>query len=437
MYNFDLTENGGKMEKVRVAVIGCGNRGKEIYANVYGLKNQDKIQFVAAADPIKERRDEFIEKHGVLKEMVFESWEELLSREKFCDAVIIATNDHMHFEPTIEAIKKGYHILLEKPISNSLTECIEIAEMAKKHNVKILVCHVLRYTPFFSKIKEIIDSGTIGDIVSIQHNENIGNFHFAHSFVRGNWRNSKETSPLILAKSCHDLDILSWLVDSPCEKVASFGELRYFNEKNAPADSAERCLDCRQIDACNYSPKKIYYNNIGMWPTYTMAGVYDEKSLTEELKTNQYGRCVYRCDNDVVDNMVSILSFQNGVNITFNLSAFTDEVCRTMKIMGTLGEIRGYDSRNIIEVYKFGQGEGRYSNGAVEHIVPEILEGGHGGGDTGLMNDFIQVIRGGGDARTNAETSLQSHIMAFASEKSRIEGKVVYVDEFLSELKKI
>lgn len=433
--NFTKKIKGGSMEKIKLAVIGCGNRGREIYANAYGLKNVDKIQFVAAADPVKERRDEFIEKHGVSKEMVFEGWKELLSKEKFCDGVIIATNDDMHFEPTIEAIKKGYHILLEKPISNSLTECIEIAELAKKYNVKVLVCHVLRYTPFFTKIKEIIESGDIGEVVNIQHNENIGNFHFAHSFVRGNWRNSKETSPLILAKSCHDLDILSWLVGAPCKKVASFGELRYFNKKNAPEGSAERCLECKYIDSCNYSPKKIYYKNIGMWPTYTMEGVFDEESLTKELKTNQYGRCVYKCDNDVVDNMVTILSFDNGVNITFNLSAFTDEVCRTIKIMGTLGEIRGYDSRNKIEVYKFGQGEGRYSNGAVEYITPEVLEGGHGGGDTGLMDDFLQVIRGGGDAKTNAETSLQSHMMAFASEKSRVEGKIINIDEFVLSLK--
>lgn len=421
------------MKKIRVALIGAGNRGKDVYAN-YILENGDKIEIVAVAEPIKLRREEIVKKHNISSEHIYESWEPLLEKEKFCDAVIIATNDDMHFFPTVKAMKKGYDILLEKPMSNNLKECVDIAELSKHYGVKILVCHVLRYTPFFSKVKELIISGVIGDIVSIQHNENIGNFHFAHSFVRGNWRNSLETSPLILAKSCHDLDLLYWLVDSPCSKIASFGSLKHFIKENAPEGSADRCLDCKYLETCLYSPKKIYYNNIGMWPAYTVTDIDTEEALTENLKNSQYGKCVYKTDNNVVDNMVTIMEFENGVNLTFNLSAFTDEVCRTFKIMGTKGEIRGYDSKNIIEVYKFGQGEGRFSNGAVETIVPDTIIGGHGGGDTGLMEDFIAVCNGKGDAKTNAVTSVHSHIMAFAAEKSRIEGKIIYIKDFIKEI---
>ncbi|MGL4787039.1 MAG: Gfo/Idh/MocA family protein, partial [Cetobacterium sp.] len=404
-----------------------------VYAN-FILKNSDEAEIVAVAEPNPIKRDQMIKAHGILPEYVFNSWEDFLEKDKFCDAVILATGDDMHFEPMELAMKKGYDILLEKPMSNKVEECIDIVKMAEKYGVKVMVCHVLRYTPFFSKLKELIDSGIIGEVVDIQHNENIGNFHFAHSFVRGNWRNSDETSPLILQKSCHDLDILSWLLNgNPCKKIASFGNLKYFRKENAPEGSADRCLECKYIDSCIYSPKKIYYNNIGAWPTLVASEIQTEEALTKSLEHNQYGRCVYKCDNNVVDNMVSIIEFENGVNVTFNLCAFTDEVCRTIKIMGTKGEIRGNDAKNHIEVYEFGKGEGRFANGKKTEVIPDVLEGGHGGGDTGLMNDFVNLCLGRQeDSRTNPRTSLESHIMAFAAEDSRVNGNVVYMNEYLN-----
>ncbi|WP_448820618.1 Gfo/Idh/MocA family protein [Cetobacterium sp.] len=418
---------------LKIGVIGAGNRGKDVYAN-FILKNSDEAEIVAVAEPNPIKRDQMIKAHGILPEYVFNTWEDFLEKDRFCDAVILATGDDMHFEPMELAMKKGYDILLEKPMSNKAEECIKIVKMAEKYGVKVMVCHVLRYTPFFSKLKELIDSGVIGEVVDIQHNENIGNFHFAHSFVRGNWRNSDETSPLILQKSCHDLDILSWLLNgNPCKKIASFGNLRHFRKENAPEGAADRCLDCKHIDSCIYSPKKIYYNNIGAWPTLVASEIQTEEALTKSLEHNQYGRCVYKCDNNVVDNMVSIIEFENGVNVTFNLCAFTDEVCRTIKIMGTKGEIRGNDEKNHIEVYEFGKGDGRFANGRKTEIIPDVLEGGHGGGDTGLMNDFINLCLGRQeDSRTNPRTSLESHIMAFAAEDSRVNGNVVYMDEYLN-----
>lgn len=422
---------------IRVGVIGAGNRGKDTYAK-YILNCTDKAKIVAVAEPNSLKRKEMIETHNLKSEFVFNTWEDFLAKDKFCDAVFITTNDDMHFEPVKLAIKKGYDILLEKPMSNKVDECIEIVKMAEEYGTKIMVCHVLRYTPFFSKLKELIESGIIGEVVDIQHNENIGNYHFAHSFVRGNWRNSDETSPLILQKSCHDLDILSWLLGgSSCKRIASFGQLRHFKRENAPEGSAERCLDCKYLDSCIYSPKKIYYNNLGEWPTLVVSEIQTKEALEESLRTNRYGRCVYKCDNNVVDNMVSIIEFDNGVNVTFNLCAFTDEVCRTIKIMGTKGEIKGHDRRNHIEVYEFGKGEGQFSNGKKTEITPDVLLGGHGGGDTGLMQDFIKLCQGKlEDTRTNPKVSLESHIMAFAAEESRITGKVVNMDEFVGRFNK-
>ena len=421
---------------LRIGVIGAGNRGKDIYAN-FILEKTDKAEVVAIAEPNPLKREEMIKKHSISSENIFEDWREFLAKDKFCDAIILATGDDMHFEPICEAMKKGYDILLEKPMSNKVDECIKIVEMAEKYKVKVMVCHVLRYTPFFSKLKELIESGIIGEVVDIQHNENIGNYHFAHSFVRGNWRNSDETSPLILQKSCHDLDILSWLLDgAACKKIASFGRLAHFKKENAPEGSADRCLDCKYLDSCIYSPKKIYYKNIGAWPTLVATDIQTEEGLEEALRNNKYGRCVYKCDNNVVDNMVTIIEFENGVNVTFNLSAFTDEVCRTIKIMGTKGEIRGNDLKNHIEVYEFGQGDTRYSNGKKTELIPEILEGGHGGGDTGLMQDFIELCLGNkNDSRTNPRVSLESHIMAFAAETSRVTEKVIKMDEYIRTVK--
>ncbi|MGX6591953.1 Gfo/Idh/MocA family protein [Cetobacterium ceti] len=418
--------------KLKLAVIGAGNRGRDIYSN-FILNSTDEAEIVAVAEPNPIKRELMKKEHNLSSKYIFDTWEKLLELDKFCDGIILATGDDMHFEPIYKAMEKGYDILLEKPMSNKAHECIKIVNLAEKYKVKVMVCHVLRYTPFFSKLKELIDSGTIGEVVDIQHNENIGNFHFAHSFVRGNWRNSNETSPLILQKSCHDLDIISWLLNgSPAVKIASFGNLSHFTRKNAPEGSAEKCLDCKLIDTCIYSPKKIYYNNIGKWPTLVATEIQTEEALTEALKSNQYGRCVYKCDNNVVDNMVSIINFENGVNVTFNLCAFTDDVCRTIKIMGTKGEIRGNDLKNHIEVYRFGEGEGRFKNNGKEEIIPETLIGGHGGGDTGLMNDFIDLcLNRKTSSKTDPRTSLESHIMAFAAEESRITESVVYLKDFI------
>ncbi len=411
------------MSKIRVGLIGAGQRGKDIYGN-YALINPEHIEFVAVAEPNEIKRKEFSEKHNIKPEYQFESWEQLLEKDKFCDAVVIATPDRTHFEPAKLALKSDYHILLEKPMSSIPEEVMKLGMLAKENNKVFMICHVLRYTPFFNTIKKIIDSGEIGDIMSIQHNENIGYFHFGHSFVRGNWRNSNLSSSLMLQKSCHDMDILLWLVGSPCRKIASFGELSYFKKERKPEGAGDRCVECSIESKCPYSAVKLYYDNVGKWPTTAIVEIQTIDEVKKAVAKGPYGRCVYNCDNNVVDHQSTILEFENNVTATFNLSAFTNQVNRTLKIMGTKGEIRAIDSKNEIEVQLFDTNERKVLN-------PKQITGGHGGGDTGIMEDFISLILSNkGKALTSANVSVQSHMMAFAAEESRLTDKVVNMKDY-------
>ncbi|WP_461615399.1 Gfo/Idh/MocA family protein [Clostridium sp. Marseille-QA1073] len=411
------------MSKIRVGLIGAGQRGKDIYGN-YALVNPEHIEFIAVAEPNEIKRKEFSEKHNIKSEYQFESWEQLLEKDKFCDAVVIATPDRTHFEPAKLALKSGYHILLEKPMSSIPEEVMKLGMLAKENNKVFMICHVLRYTPFFNTIKKIIDSGEIGDIMSIQHNENIGYFHFGHSFVRGNWRNSNLSSSLMLQKSCHDMDILLWLVGSPCRKIASFGELSYFKKERKPEGAGDRCVECSIESKCPYSAVKLYYNNVGRWPTTAIVEIQTIDEVKKAVAKGPYGRCVYNCDNNVVDHQSTILEFENNVTVTFNLSAFTNQVNRTLKIMGTKGEIRAIDSKNEIEVQLFDTNERKVLN-------PKQITGGHGGGDTGIMEDFISLILSNkSKALTSANVSVQSHMMAFAAEESRLTDKVVNMKDY-------
>lgn len=414
------------MRKVKVAVLGAGRRGMEAYTP-YLLDNPHLGEVVAVAEPNKSKQEKFKEMYNISDENIFDNYIDLLDREKLADAVIISTNDDMHYEPCKLALEKGYHVLLEKPMSNSLDEIIKLDSLAKKYNNQtFMVCHVLRYTPFFTKLKEIIDSKELGELVTIQHNENIGYWHFAHSFTRGNWRNSNDTSPLILAKSCHDMDILLWLANSKCKKIASFGNLVHMKSSNFKEGMGERCYDCSVEHQCPYSAKRLYIDedrsikkSVHINPTV--------ENLEQALKKGPYGRCVYKCDNNVVDNMVSIIEFENKVTATFNLSAFTKECDRTIKLMFTHGEVGGSMENSEIRVKKFGSSD--------EKII-KLAKGlkGHGGGDMEIIKDFINLVGdNSGEAKTSASKSTESHIMAFAAEYSRISGNVINIDEFYNE----
>lgn len=358
----------------------------------------------------------------------FENVDEFFQLGKICDAVIISSMDRDHYAQTMEALNIGYDILLEKPISPNPEECLRIQQKANEKGRKVIVCHVLRYTNFFAEIKRIIDSGELGKIITIQHNENIGNFHMAHSFVRGNWRRGDLASPIIMQKSCHDMDILAWLVDSGAKRISSYGSLAYFKEENAPAGSAERCLDCKVAADCRFDAKKAYLPVRGQWPATVISADQSEEGLLQALQTSPYGRCVYRMDNNVCDHQVTLIEFKNGVTATFNLSGFTNNMHRTLKIMCEHGEIRGDDLSNIIEVTKFASNMAETSQQTV--IRPAAVDGGHHGGDTGLMNDFLGNLgRADFNSRSSIDMSVESHLMSYAAEEARVTGTIIDLDQ--------
>jgi len=417
---------------MKLALIGAGQRGM-IYAEYAYFKKG--AQIAAIVEPHAERRKAAAEKFHIADELCFTCVEDFFAKGKLADALILASMDKDHYAQTMAALDCGYDILLEKPVSPDAKECLQIARKAKELDRKIVVCHVLRYTNFFSKIKEIVDSGTLGRIVAINHSENVGNFHIAHSFVRGNWRRSDQSSPIIMQKSCHDMDILAWIVGSEAKKIASFGSLRHFKEENAPEGSAARCLDCKVADKCQYHAVKSYLPVRGSWPATLLGPDQSEEGIMKALETSPYGRCVYRCDNDVCDHQVTIIEFKNGVNVNFTLSGFTNRMCRTIKIMCEYGEICADDDGDVIEITRFNSNLNDQINKTV--IRTAQVEGFHGGGDSSLMEDFISSLEGKtAENRTSIEQSVESHIMAYAAELSRVTGKVVDIDELKAELQK-
>lgn len=416
------------MQPIKAALIGAGQRGAQSYAP-YALIHPEKMKFQAVAEPDRKRRNEFASAHQISEEHCYDSYEELFEKENGIEAVLICTQDQQHIKPALKAMEKGYHILLEKPISNSLEECKEIGSRAINYPKIFLICHVLRYTPFFKTLKNLLDEGKIGELENVQWIENVGYWHQAHSFVRGNWRNSEMSSPMILAKCCHDLDLLLWLIGSECTRLSSFGSLNHFRKEKAPKGAALRCLDgCEAKDDCPYYAPKIYIDWRDDWQADVIKKVVsldtNNDAILKALKEGPYGRCVYHCDNDVVDHQVVNMEFTNGVTASLTMSAFSYECTREIKFMGSKGEISGELEDNTLSVTDFLTGE-------KERILVENLKEGHGGGDEGIMEAFVQMIETGTmkEGSSDVRSALQSHYMAFAAEESRKKRTVISFTE--------
>ncbi|MBF9015020.1 MULTISPECIES: Gfo/Idh/MocA family protein [unclassified Oceanispirochaeta] len=407
------------MKKIRAAIIGAGNRGVDAYAQ-YAEKFPHELEITSVAEPREERRKNFSSRFKLDESNVFSDWKELLDAPKKADLVFICTQDTMHVQPAIKAMEKGYHILLEKPIAVTREDTLLLLESSKKYDVSIAVAHVLRYTPFFSAMKRQLDSGVIGEIQGISHNENVGHIHYSHSFVRGNWRNRTESSPMILAKSCHDMDILLFLTGQNCKKISSFGSRRVFLPENRPAGAPDRCLDgCFHHAECPYYGPKVYLNGNTDWPVSVLTTDLTVSGISKALKEGPYGRCVYACDNDVVEQQVLNLVFDNGIPATFTMSAFTNETSRTIKIMGNKGEIRGNMEKGEIKIYDFETSE-------VSTVSLYASETGHGGGDDGIVRELILHLNDRTRPLTSSlEKSVQSHLMAFAAEEAMQTGKLI------------
>ena len=415
---------------ITFAIAGFGDRGST-YASMQNLfPDQMKVVAVADLDPAKVEKARGL--YNIPTDRCFSSVEDMLSQPRLADVMVVATMDRQHVGHAIPALRKGYHILMEKPISPDLDQCREILKVEKECPGRVIVCHVLRYTVFYNKLKELISGGRVGDVVSVCANENVGYWHQAHSFVRGNWRNSQETSPMILQKCCHDMDLLLWLTGKTCESVSSFGDTYLFKEDCAPEGAAHRCMDgCKVKDSCPYDAEKIYLKHpeIGVenghteWPVNVLTLHPTVESVTEAIKTGPYGRCVYYCDNNVVDHQVVNLKMTDGSTISHTMCGFTGTGSRYAKFMGTKGEIIADMTANTIQITPFGQETQTID---VNKIATDFS--GHGGGDVRMVEEFIDMLlegKGPSGRTTTVEQSVESHYCALAAEESRLHGGAV------------
>lgn len=415
-------------KKFSVAILGCGNRGAYSYGSLF-YKQKDKYQIVSICEIIKDKLEVIRKSFDLEKENCFSDDEEFLSKKR-ADLLVIATQDHDHIRHCLKALEVGYkNILLEKPLTVKEEECYELLKAQNEHNATITVCHVLRYAPSVKKVNELINNNTIGKLISIQAIEQVHYWHYAHSYVRGNWAKKEETSPMILAKCCHDLDLLQYFVKSKCEYVSSTGSLNHFNNQNAIKDCALRCLDCKYIETCPYSAKKIY---IDMWkqdPDFWPSGIVTykrpitEEDLLSNLKNGPYGRCVYHCDNNVVDHQLVTMKFENGVDATLTMMGPTGEGGRIYKFYGSLGEIDWDEEKQVIEVKVFGK-----EKEVIDFSTLPAFDGAHGGADGALIATLYDILINGSANETSLEASIESHLMGIMAEKSRLEnGKVYYI----------
>ena len=423
------------MKKVKVILIGAGLRG--ITYTDFIAENRDKFELVAVAEPLDSRRNYIKEKHALPDESCFTDYKPLFEKGKIADVAIIATMDRDHFVPAMEAIRLGYDLLLEKPIAPTPEECKAITDYAEEKGTRIIVCHVLRFTPFFIALKDIIDSGKIGDVVSVSQIECVGNEHQSHSFVRGNWGNAEKSSFMLLQKSCHDMDILQWLIGKECRQVQSFGSLTYFKGKNAPAGAPDYCIDgCPAGETCPYNAVKLYLESNSDWfrSACTKQVNPSDEDVKNAISSTQYGKCVFKCDNNVVDHQVVNLLFDDDVTVSFTMCAF-NQGGRTIHIMGTKGEIEArLEDNQPIKIYTFeDKAVSEYDYTASKG---EGQGGGHSGGDEGIMETFYDYIASGkaGKNICTVSRSCKNHYIAFAAEESRLSGRVIKMDNYLNEI---
>lgn len=418
--------------KKSVILIGAGMRG-QTYTN-YIARHSDEYELVAVAEPVEDRRRYIQEKHGLPDDRCFSDYKPLLSLPKMADACFICTMDRDHFEPTLMAIEKQYEILLEKPAGATPEECAILTARAEEMGVNVLVCHVLRYTPFFMGLKNLIDSGKVGRVMQIRHSEDVGNVHQSHSFVRGNWGNTGRSTPMILQKSCHDMDILQWLVGKPVLKVQSFGGLSYFTAENRPEGAPDRCIDgCPHADTCHYNAVKLYLKdekNRWFRTASTQKITPTNEDVEKALRETNYGKCVFGCDNDVVDHQIVNLEFADHVYVTFSMAAF-NAGGREITVQGTEGTLHGKMSESFFTYFSFKTRTFEKIEIA-DAVAGEMITGGHGGGDEGIMNAFFARLKGEyhGKSICSLREACENHLIAFAAEKSRKDGETVAFGEY-------
>lgn len=461
---------------ITAVLVGAGNRGKDAYGD-WALKHRQEIRFVAVAEPNPERRNLFAAAHSIPPERCFRGWDELFAAGKLADLCFVATQDRHHTGPALGALALGYHVLLEKPMAVTEQDCRRLVTASEQAGRQLRVAHVLRYTSFFSTVKKALSKGLIGKIVNINHSENVSYWHFAHSYVRGNWRRADEASPVVLAKTCHDLDLLYWLIGAPALRVSSFGGLTFYRPENAPPGAARRCLEgCPHLGSCQWSAPRIYLQaepllqtgtrsrsffkrllagaalhrpglirglsrllppletlvNWDQWPVSTITDQPSSREAKRQaLLEGPYGRCVFYCDNDVNDHQVVNIDFAGGVTATLTVHGFASFEGRWIRIEGTDGTLFGKFTSEHQKIIA-------YDHHKVRKRVLLDLDldlRSHAGGDDGLMKSLLASFNGGSataedlDALTSARASLESHLLAFAADRSQQEKRIIDMDE--------
>lgn len=427
---------------ISFVVVGAGSRGAHAYAP-YAQQFPNDARIVAVAEPDSTRRTTLADLHDIGPDQCFTSYDDLFAHGKIADAAIITTQDAMHVEPTLKALALGYHVLLEKPMATTPLDCTRLVMAAEAAGKLLVIGHVLRYTDFFSQLHDILQAGTIGDIITVAHRENVAHWHMGHSFVRGNWRRKDESTPMILAKCCHDLDIMVWNIGRECTRLSSVGDRSFYRSERAPAGSTSRCLDgCTVEHTCPWSAKRIYLdlepwpsihhlaNDVAPdhWPFNVISHDRSHAGRLAAVQNGPYGRCVFHCDNDVVDHQVVSMEFAGGISATLTMHGVSSEENRYMRYDGTTGTLEGFFDANG------GRIEIRPHRGTARTIEVDGRAG-HGGGDTGIMRGFIAAVRGHAAPRSSARESLESHLLAFASEDARLAHNVIDMSDYRTALR--
>ena len=430
---------------VELTMVGAGLRGAQCYGPV-ALRHPDELRFVEVVEPNAVRRRQFAQEHGISEDRAYPGVAEWLSGRRRSRAAVIATPDRQHVGPALAALEAGYEVLMEKPMAPTPEACVDLVRTAQRLERTLQVCHVLRYTAFFRQLHEIVRSGVLGELVTVEHRENVASWHMTHSYVRGAYATTSTSSPFLLAKACHDLDVMSWNLGDPCVRVSSVGSLRHFRPEHAPAGAPARCTDGCPVEAqCAFSALHIYLGEEDpgsaygwrphtpfAWMPLTEGGGFDPATgmLTEtaadrlaQLSQGPYGRCVYACDNDAVDNQVVTMELASGATAVLVVHGHSDTDERTMRYDGSDATLYGrFGDYSPAELTLH-----HHRSGEVEDVPIHAVPGLHGGGDVGLMRDFAACLRGDAPPGSEAAEALESHLLGFAAEEARTEARVVDV----------
>jgi predicted dehydrogenase len=412
------------MTPLRTLLLGAGQRGGEVYA-AYAARHPERLRIVGVADPLEAKRGAVQRAHELPDRAAFSDWRAALDAGLPADAVIVATDDMQHTLPALSALERGHHVLLEKPMAPTEAECRQLVAAAEQSGRILQIAHVLRYTGFYTRVAELLAAGRIGRVLTLDMKEHIAHWHMAHSYVRGKFRNREVAAPILLAKSCHDLDLISWLMPGRVTRISSLGNLVHYRAERAPAGAPARCSDgCPAQAGCPHDAVRFYAEPpdevAALWPWLDVSRDPSSAARAQALRTGPYGRCVFHCDNDVPDHQLTTLEFDDGALASFTLQGHATHETRTIRASGSLGELRGLLQDGLIELTRHGGLE-------TERIEVPGTAGDHYGGDEGLLDHFCDVAsRGDRQAlRTSAASALESHLLGFAAERSRLEGRTL------------